>query len=181
MNRAPTQKWSDCGMPYDPEWHHRNSIRLAEYNYTQSGAYFITVCAYQRMPLFGEIRQGIMNPTEGGQLIEQCWNNLPNRFATIALDVFTLMPDHVHGILIIKRNSATALPSPSQVKLGEIVRAFKASSTFALHKHPGDIVGPIWQRNYYEHIIRTTIELDQTRQYILENPLRHWSRTHSSS
>ena len=88
-------------MKFNPEKHHRRSIRLKGYDYTQPGAYFITICTYQRQCLFGEIIAGTMHLNLTGQIVQTCWKNLSKHFPFIELDVFTVMPNHLHGIIII--------------------------------------------------------------------------------
>jgi putative transposase len=88
-------------MAYDPEKHHRRSIRLKGYDYTQPGAYFITICTHGRECLFGEIIDGEMHLNEAGQIVVQTWQDLPNHVPNVQLDAFVVMPNHVHGIIII--------------------------------------------------------------------------------
>jgi putative transposase len=88
-------------MTYDPEKHHRRSIRLKGYDYTQPGAYFITICTRGRECLFGEIIDGEMHLNEAGQIVVQTWQDLPNHISNVQLDAFVVMPNHVHGIIII--------------------------------------------------------------------------------
>lgn len=77
----------------------RHSTRLKDYDYTQAGAYFITLCAYERQSLFGEIVGGVLRASEVGKVVQECWDALPSRLATVELDAFVVMPNHVHGIL----------------------------------------------------------------------------------
>ena len=86
-------------MLYDPNRHHRRSIRLKEYDYTQPGAYFITICTHDRAGLFGEIVDGEMRLNDCGRVAEQCWLDIPSHFPHAELDAFVIMPNHVHGIL----------------------------------------------------------------------------------
>jgi REP element-mobilizing transposase RayT len=88
-------------MKYDPQKHHRQSIRIKGYDYSQAGAYFLTLCTYQRQCLFGEIVGGAMQLNPYGQVVEDCWQAIPEHFPRIALDVFVVMPNHIHGILLI--------------------------------------------------------------------------------
>ncbi len=89
-------------MPFDPDRHHRRSIRLKAYDYTQAGAYFITVCTYGREPLFGRVSDGVVVLSDTGRLVEQCWRDLAQHGPTLALDAFVVMPDHLHGLLMIQ-------------------------------------------------------------------------------
>ena len=91
-------------MPYDPERHRRRSIRLPGYDYAQVGAYFVTICAQQRLCLFGDIVDDEVRLNESGQMIERWWVGLPTKFPNVALDQSVVMPNHVHGIIIIVDN-----------------------------------------------------------------------------
>ncbi|MBI1925795.1 transposase [Candidatus Poribacteria bacterium] len=151
----------------------RRSIRLKNYDYTQSGYYFLTICVHQRECLFGEIVEGNMITNDVGEIVQQTWDHLPNRFPTVAVDSFVVMPNHVHGIIIIKSNAdrgvGAALAPPA---LGDIVRAFKSISAVQGNRILGRSGRPLWQRNYYERVIRNDDELTRAREYILNNPAK---------
>jgi putative transposase len=261
-------------MTYDPEKHHRRSIRLKGYDYTQPGAYFITICTQGRECLFGEIIDGEMHLNEAGQIVVQTWQDLPNHISNVQLDAFVVMPNHVHGIIIITDRAggigagfkparttmgpgsaggagstagpgsagagsvgagsvgsgsvgsgsvgAGSEPAPTTIGPGptagpgsvagsgpttgpgsvavvvgsgsvgsgsvgagsepaptrsshglpEIVRQFKTFSARRINELRGTPGTPVWQRNYYEHIIRDEFSLSRIRQYIAENPAR---------
>jgi hypothetical protein len=107
------------GMKFDPGHPHRRSIRLKEYDYSQVGSYFITIVAQDRACLFGQVVDGDMGLNAAGQMLVTQWNALPNRFPTIELDASAVMPDHVHGIIVITKNhesdpvGAGLVPAPS--------------------------------------------------------------------
>jgi len=86
---------------YDPDRHHRRSIRLKEYDYTQAGAYFVTICAYQWECLFGDVRDGEMVLSEYGRIVQETWDDLPNHYPHVELDAWVVMPNHVHGIIVL--------------------------------------------------------------------------------
>lgn len=90
-------------MTYDPEKHHRRSMRLQGYDYTQPGSYFVTLCTHKRECLFGEIIEGDMHPNTYGVIVETCWSELPGHYPNCSLDAFVLMPNHVHGIIVFER------------------------------------------------------------------------------
>ncbi|GIW45213.1 MAG: hypothetical protein KatS3mg077_2495 [Candidatus Binatia bacterium] len=105
-------------MPYDPERRHRRSIRLKGYDYTQPGAYFVTLCTLNRQCLFGEVVDGQMRLNEAGHVAQRCWADIPNHFPHVQLDAFIVMPNHVHGVLVIAHHVVGAknfspLPFPS--------------------------------------------------------------------
>lgn len=178
---------------YDPDHHHRRSIRLKEYNYTTAGAYFITICTRQRECLFGTIEQGKMQLNLFGEIVQAGWSKLPDYFRLVKLDQFVVMPNHIHGIVwlgntnckgeavaskitaIEKDIHATASPLPmngtQSGSIGAIVQNFKSVSTRRINQNRKTAGVPVWQRNYYEHIIRDDRALQHIRQYIQNNPL----------
>jgi REP element-mobilizing transposase RayT len=174
-------------MPFDPQRHHRRSIRLKGYDYSQAGAYFVTICAQNRECLFGEIVDGEMRLNGQGEIVIACWDNLPCHFPHIELDAFVVMPNHVHGIIVIAydtgggRGKAFANPSKCCVptkrgspggSLCAVVQNFKSISTRKINQQRDARGAPVWQRNYYEHIIRDERELDRIREYIAANPAK---------
>jgi REP element-mobilizing transposase RayT len=164
---------------YIPEIHHRRSIRLRGYEYSRTGPYFVTICVKNRECLFGDIVEGRMVSNGAGGIIERVWENLPARFPSIKLDAFSLMPNHVHGIIAIV-GAGLALPdkqgaASSAPTLGDVVRTFKSISTIRVNRLLSRSGRPLWQRNYYEHIIRNDDELNRNREYIQGNPA-NWSR-----
>jgi REP element-mobilizing transposase RayT len=142
------------------------------YDYTQPGAYFVTICTRDRVCLFGEVVGGQMQLNELGRLVEWTWQDLSNHVANIVLDAFVVMPNHVHGIIIIVGAGSEPAPTTKQYGLPEIVRQFKTFSALRINEQRGTPGAPVWQRNYYEHIIRTEDSLARIREYIAGNPLR---------
>lgn len=156
-------------MVYDPNIHHRKTIRLKDFDYSQPGAYFITTNIQDRKRILGQILNGQVVLSDIGRIIENVWKNLPAHYQSIDLDDFCVMPDHFHGIIVIKD-----MEMEKHQSLPEIVRGFKTYSSREAHKF-GEFTGyAFWQRNYYEHVIRDEDELNRIRQYIFDNPLR-WS------
>jgi putative transposase len=102
-------------MPYNPNIHHRRSIRLPGYDYTQAGAYFVTICTNQRQRLFGEIVDGKMHLNLCGQVVVSRWQNIPRHFPCVKLDEFVLMPDHLHGIVVIGEGEGIAFPERGSI------------------------------------------------------------------
>jgi len=198
-------------MTYNPQVHHRRSIRLKEYDYTQPGAYFVTICAWHRECLFGDIVDGAVCLNPAGRMVNAQWQRLAHRFPNIRLDAFVIMPNHVHGIIIIDPVGATRPspdrtldgkdPGPDQARvsddgsplqptrnnagspqppvrangppsgsLGAMIGQFKSRATRRIWALPGVGQPPVWQRNYYEHIIRNEMEWERIQKYIVENP-----------
>jgi putative transposase len=176
-------------MPFDPNRHHRRSIRLAGYDYTQAGAYFVTICAYQRQRIFGDIRDGKVAPSKIGRIVTGCWLALPRHFPHVVLDAWVLMPDHLHGIILIRDDGPNVTPAtpvmPVPVQppngtrpgsLNAIVQNFKSISTRRANRANRTLGSHLWQRDYYEHIIRDERALDAIRRYIDTNPAQWASR-----
>ena len=144
-------------MPYDPRIHRRRSIRLSGYDYTTAGYYFITICTGHRELVLD--RPAIHAAVVGA------WHSMAQRFPGIGLDEFIIMPNHVHGILILRPEVRRC------VRLGNVVRTFKSLSAIAANRLLERSGRPFWQRNYFERIIRSDQELLATREYIRNNPL----------
>ncbi len=177
-------------MGFNLDKHHRHSIRLKDYNYSQSGAYFVTICIRHHESILGKINDGKMSLYDAGQIVKSVWEELPNHYNNVELDTFVIMPNHVHGIIMLgdspdagaglkpalnkkayKPERAGLKPAPTKHGIPEIIRAFKTFSSRKINQIRGTIGTPFWQRNYYEHIIRDEQSLDDIRQYISGNPM----------
>ena len=170
-------------MEYDREKHHRRSIRLKGYDYSQSGFYFVTICCYQRQCLFGDIVDGEMRLNRYGEIVNKEWMRSSEIRQEIALDKYVVMPNHFHGIVIINHvgaNGRSPLPQPlnqsiipsmKPKSLSFLMAGFKSSVTKQINLIRNAPGTPIWQRNYYEHIIRNEQSLNKIREYIVNNPL----------
>jgi REP element-mobilizing transposase RayT len=163
-----------------PNPKYRKSIRMATFDYSQPGAYFVTITAHQRQPLLGSLLDGHVHLSPLGELVSSVWLGLPGRFSEVETDDFIVMPDHFHGILFLKEpgsmeNKSLSVSTPLRLSLSTLISAYKSTVTRVYHFNNLDIKGPVWQRNYYEHIIRHDHELDQIRKYIQENPAR-WEK-----
>lgn len=186
-------------MKYNPDNHHRRSIRLKGYDYSRAGTYFVTVCAQKRECLFGDIVDEEMWLNDAGLIVHGTWNDLSVKNPGIETDEFVVMPNHVHGIIVLNNVGAQfiapkfivparnnrSVPQHFAINqnkvqgvtnhaptVGEIVRAFKARCTHMINVVRNTPGSPIWQRNYYEHIIRSEEEIDRIRKYITENPIK---------
>ena len=245
--------------PFNPDAHHRRSIRLKAYDYSTAGAYFVTIVTQERLCLFGDVADGEAQLTDAGVMIQQIWHAIPDRFPTIEMDEFVVMPNHVHGILIIHSDVGASLVGAQEVThtktthspvgaslvgaqevthttthspvgaslvgaqevthtktthspvgaslvgalpadrarstdggrattrvaptedgpmtLGEVVGAYKSLTTHQYGKGVETHGWPpfnkrLWQRNYYERVIRDARELDKAREYIANNPMQ---------
>jgi putative transposase len=228
-------------MRYNPERHHRRSIRLRGYDYTQTGGYFITIVAHERALLFGEIVNGAMRLNEYGQIVRDEWfrTAVVRPYVMLYPDEFVVMPNHIHGIIWIVGATRRVAPTCGVVptdgiaptcgvvptdgiaptcgvvptdgiaptcgvvptdgvaptdggvptdgvapthplgrptlkphSVGSILAQFKSLTTKRINALRGTPGAAVWQRNYYEHIIRDERSLQQIRRYILENPQR---------
>ncbi len=156
----------------------RRSIRLTDYDYTLAGAYFVTVCGYARQSMFGAITDGVVCLNACGRVIREEWERTAIVRPNIDLDAFVIMPNHIHGTIVITHsveiNPARATrwvaPTLPANSLGAIIGQFKSPVTKRIQRLPDAPTHPIWQRNYYEHIIRNAQSLDQIRAYIENNP-----------
>jgi len=173
-------------MPFDPKLHHRRSIRLREYDYSMPGVYFITVVVQDRASLFGEVVDAEMRLNAAGRLIETTWSGLPDFLPGIELDVFTVMPNHFHGIVILQgldgEDGLRVEPGQPQrtaptksLALGDVVGRFKSITTQRYIegvKNNGwqPFNQRLWQRNYFEHVVRGERDADRLQDYIFDNP-----------
>jgi REP element-mobilizing transposase RayT len=177
-------------MPYIPDIHHRRSIRLKDYDYRQSGYYFVTICTQGHSNLLGRVTNGQMRCNIFGNIVWQTWIDLPNHNYNTELGEFIVMPDHVHGIVLINDivhmgNSGAGLEHAPTQKLkfhglSEIIRQFKTFSARRINqiRHSPGI--HVWQRDYYERIIRNENQYRNVVKYIIENP-RNWKNDKNKS
>lgn len=156
---------------------HRRSIRLPGFDYSSEGAYFVTICTKGREELFGSSINGIMDLNWVGEIIEEEWLKTQQIRKFVELDEYVVMPNHVHGIIWISDNlpvGATRRVAPTKTikpcTIGSIIGQIKSTVTKRIMR-TNPVFGEIWQRNYYECIIRNYDDLDAVRRYIRENPL----------
>ncbi len=168
----------------------RRSIRLQGYDYRENGAYFVTICTHRRAPLFGEIVGDEMQLNELGVLVQHSWEAIPKHFVNVELDAFVIMPNHVHAIVVlidpdnlhgdnaVGATHASPLPArfdksgPPSGSLGAVIGSFKSAAAKAINEHRATPGSTVWQRGYYDHIIRSDKSLTAIREYILYNPAR---------
>jgi putative transposase len=153
-------------QPFQPR---KRAPRLAGYDYSRNGAYFITICTQGRICYFGNIADGDMIPNAAGDMLMTGWDELLNKYPMLALDAFVVMPNHVHGVLLLHA-------SPSAPSLSQIVQWFKTMMTNAYLRGVKEegwqpYVGKLWQRSFYDHIIRNKQSLATIRKYIVNNPI----------
>ena len=182
-------------MAIDPKFHHRGSIRLREYDYSQQGGYFVTLCTHRRECILGDIADGNVQLNQFGEIVKEEWLRTEQIRPEITMDEFMVMPNHMHGI-IMKRNDIHnksvgahinapwdrayrgvrahgGAPVRREPKtLGSIIAGFKSVVTHRINLLRKTPPTPIWQRNYYEHVIRDEENLNRIRQYIIDNPVK---------
>ena len=160
--------------------YNRKSIRLDKYDYSENGYYFVTICTQNRWNIFGEIKNKKMISNDIGKMVFKIWNEIPNNYFGIEIDEFILMPDHLHGILVINKNLrmddlSNGRTQGSAPTLGIIIKKFKTLTTKIFIDNIKQNNWPrfdkrLWQRNYYERIIRDEREYFIKKQYIKSNP-----------
>ncbi len=175
-------------MKYDPAIHHRHTLRLRGYDYSRNAACFVTICAQNRDCLFGDIVAGAMILNDAGRMVQSVWDGISTHYSGVEIDAFVIMPNHIHGIIIIVGAGPCACPktgrprggaptTTASLSLPDVVHRFKTLTT----KRYTDGVkqcgwppypGRVWQRNYWEHVIRNKNELYRIRKYIIENPTK---------
>lgn len=159
--------------------HHRHTIRLKEFDYSSNDIYYVTIVTQDRQCIFGDIIDGIILLNQAGCMIDRWLNELPNKFPGIIIDSYVIMPNHVHFLIIhvgadlcVCTNEEKEYIPP---KLAGIVQWFKTMTTNDYIRGVRDGICPsfnkrIWQRDYYEHIIRNYAEFQEKREYIKSNP-----------
>lgn len=193
----------------------RRSIRLRDYDYSYAGAYFVTICTYQRAPILGWIIDGEAWLGSHGEAVVVCWQAIPEHYPMVEVDASVIMPNHVHGIIVIgdagegvasrpaeaggtcpaptvsatdrsrdgvpgaDRGEVGRKPRLERPTLGHIVASFKAASAKAIRELELPMPKIVWQRGYYEHVIRSEAALARIRQYIADNPPK-WEFDHDN-
>jgi putative transposase len=178
------------------ERHHRRSIRLKGYDYSSDGAYFVTICTKNRECLFGDVADGEMRMNDAGRMVQSAWEALPERYPGAGIDAWIVMPNHVHGIITIndpvvvgagprarpKHRAVTGQPQgvAPTYSLPDVVHRLKSLTTTryrqgVLKMGWRPFAGTVWQRNYYERVIRDADEMNRIREYIATNPA-HWAQ-----
>lgn len=162
-----------------------SSARLKHWDYSSSGWYFVTICTYNKICCFGDIVNGKMKLSKIGEIAKKFWLKIPKHFSNVFLDEFIIMPNHIHGIVVIKndfkcrdvinhvstknKNFYQKISPMNKKSLGEVIRWFKSITTFNIHKQN---INFHWQSRFYDHIIRNEKSLNEIRQYIKNNPLK---------
>jgi REP element-mobilizing transposase RayT len=152
--------------------HHRRSIRLKGYDYSALGAYFVTLCIQDRLNLLGRMEGPHVALTPAGEMARRAWEAMPEHYPEVGVDTFVVMPNHLHGIVLLR---GADHPEDKVTSLGDVIKRFKSVTTRLYITGVSEqawtpFPGRLWQRNYYEHIIRSDEDLWATREYIHNNP-----------
>jgi len=179
----------------------RRSVRLRGFDYAYRGFFFVTICTHNKKPTLGKIINYKAKLSAVGEIVEKCWREIPEHFPNVYLDEWVVMPNHLHGIIVIRfplgsepANEGTACRAPTTVEsltqhetvleefgkptagsLPTIIRSFKAVVTKRANELGEHSNSPVWQRNYFEHVIRNEESLNKIRNYIWENPIHWWA------
>ena len=192
-------------MANQPTQRNRRSVRIREFDYAIEGSYFVTICTHNKACVLGKLVKAHIELSTLGELVQTCWRQIPSHFEAVTLDEYVIMPNHLHGIIVKWSDKGTACRAPTDPRdpgvaftpivkegrtqerfgrpvtasLATIVRSFKSAVTKVARQQWLWQNKPLWQRNYYEHIIRQSESLEDIRQYIKSNPFR-WAEQHYS-
>ncbi len=170
-------------MTYDPDRHHRRSVRLPQYDYTRIGAYFVTICTRDRECLLGRAVGEAIMLSRYGRIVEEEWQRTETLRENVRLDAHVIMPNHIHGVVVITQDMARHVPTPDESpirrfawpvprSLSAIVGSYKSAGTRRISRARGTPGTSVWQVRFHERIIRNDDELTRARLYIANNPAR---------
>lgn len=155
-------------------------MRLPGCDYSREGAYFVTICTYAKKCILGAVTGDVVTLTDVGMAVREAWLGLPGRFSTVVLDEFIVMPNHVHGVLVlvgagfvtprVRTETMSATQQDRRASVSDVICAFKSISTRMARLKGHD--GVLWQRGFYEHIVRDGEDMGNVQRYISENSLR---------
>jgi REP element-mobilizing transposase RayT len=189
-------------MKYDPKIHHRRSIRLRNYDYSWPGAYYVTICAFNKSCIFGQVVEHQMHENECGHIVREQWLESGRIRKEIELDAFIVMPNHMHGILWIlgprgehvlmksgfvlpldrmPKDTPRAVPAMRHRSLASWAAGFKSAITSRVRKIWNKPQAAVWQEDYFERIVRDEEELNKIREYIMTNPTRWGSDRYNAT
>ena len=174
-------------VKYDPKKHHRKSARLKEWDYSRKGAYYITICSHERKRIFGSIKNGMMYLNEYGNIVNNEWIKSTRIRNEITLDAYQIMPNHLHAIIFINTCVGANGHSPLRnvfgagfnkqkymrpKSLSSLVAGFKPPVKIKINKARNTPGKKVWQRSFYDRVIRDEGELNRIREYIIYNPMK---------
>ena len=144
----------------------RTSPRAEGFDYANSGVYYVTVRTHEGRFLLGDIEDGVMKLSPFGRVVERLWNALPTHFTCVTLDAFVVMPNHLHGVLYLEDGLNPITPHSLSAVIGAL-KSFSSREINQMRETPG---GDVWQRSFYDHIVRNGADLERVRTYIHANP-----------
>lgn len=169
-------------MRFNPEIHHRRSIRLKGYEYSRNGAYFVTMCIQNRECLLGKIIDKKILLSDAGIMAGSVWEEIPRSYPGVVIDIYQIMPNHVHAIILLGEGLCACPSSEGQprgvaptLSLPDIIHRFKVMTTKTYMDGVAKTIWipfnkKLWQRNYYEHVIRNDGDYDRIYEYVINNP-----------
>jgi putative transposase len=155
-------------LPTDPP--RRKNTRLRNYDYSTPGMYFVTLCTTDRKATFGNVIEGMMQPSKLGTLAAGCWQAIPQHATGVALDCYVVMPNHIHGLLYLAPD--TAQMQRAGAGLSAVISLYKAAVSREANVRGYSFTKPLWQRGFYDHVVRDDSDLYRIRDYIMTNPMR---------
>jgi REP element-mobilizing transposase RayT len=164
-------------MSEPPDWPKRKPTRLAAFDYSRCGAYLVSICSHERDRDFGFVRDGIVALSDAGCVVAECWQELPQHYSQVVLDMFVVMPDHVHGLVIFQAYPNDYLASTCAYPLSEVIRWFKTTSAKRTNGQCNLSRRFRWQRSFHDRIVRDEHEFCCEQRYICYNPAR-WELEH---
>ena len=185
MSEMPSSVDAQRPEEWMAEEGNRCSIRLQGYDYSSEGAYFLTICVQDRQPLFGAIQDSDMVLNEFGRHVLSVWRDLSNRYPGVLVDDFVVMPDHVHGMVVIdaigsdpvgRIQRESDMSHRRRMTISRLVGRFKMNTAKWINEQRNTRGRSVWQRNYHDHIVRNDDELERIRAYIAQNPRRWWEK-----
>jgi len=183
---------SDNFMPQEAGLPNRRSVRIKSFDYSQAGMYFVTVCTHERKCIFGEIVGDEFVPNALGKIVNRCWREIPGHFPGVGIEIHAVMPNHFHGLISLPKlaraeeraqhaaplrarsGAVEAVDALARRSVGAIMRSFKAAVAKDARETLG-LAATVWQRGYYEHVIRDKRDFQNVWEYIRWNPLR-WAQ-----
>jgi putative transposase len=170
-------------MHDSPQLPNRRSVRLKTFDYSQQGAYFLTICAQHNECLFKRVILEEMILNDVGTIVHECWSEIPRHFSDVELAAHVVMPNHLHGIVVLRGRARHAVPlrpdanarkfgAPVAGSIATIARSFKSAASKRIHHVLKRPAIQVWQRNYFEHVIRNQDDFNKTSEYIRVNPAR---------
>ena len=182
--RAPVSRMA-CRPTVSMQFPNRRSVRLKTHDYRSSGPYFLTLCSFEKRCSFGAFRSGVIELTAAGQIVYDEWKRIAKVRPEVILDEFVVMPNHLHGIAFLgptqtDHKELVDVSGRSPRSLGSLIAGYKSACTVRINTIRGTPCERVWQKSFYERVIRSEEEMERIRKYIRANPSRWgpgWARS----